>query len=144
LQALADSEDMPSGDTQSGGCGDMLEEFLADPGASVLGPFELVDPLVDRGIELCNGLLLLEHGLVAKLGGAWGPEILADARVEIPPACPKLDVGVAEIFGTLVELAELLSTRVSSAAHRTSHQGIRTRERLSTSSFLRTSNRAAC
>ena len=63
----------------------MLEQFLTDPNASVLGMLEFGGPLVDRGIELGKGFLLLEDGFVAELGSARRAKILADARVEVSP-----------------------------------------------------------
>jgi hypothetical protein len=64
----------------------MLEQLLTDPDASVLGVLEFGGPLVDRGIELRKGFLLLENRFVAELGSARGTKILADARVEVPPS----------------------------------------------------------
>jgi leucyl aminopeptidase (aminopeptidase T) len=83
LQALADSHHAPGRGTQSNGSSNMLEQLLADPGASVLGMLEFADPLVDRGIELRKSFLLLEDGFVAKFGCTRGSEILADTRVEV-------------------------------------------------------------
>lgn len=86
----------------------MLEQLLADAGAAVLGLLELGDPVVDGGVQLREGLLLLEDGVVAELGGARGPEILADPRVEVASPGPEGGVCAAEVLGTLVEMSEFL------------------------------------
>lgn len=107
LKALADTRDTP--DAKGGGSGDMFEKLLADSGATVLSLLELLDPVVDRRIELPKDLLLLEHRVLAELGCAWRPKILANAGVEVTSPCPECCVCAAEIFGTLVKLSKLLN-----------------------------------
>jgi hypothetical protein len=48
----------------------MLEKLLAYPSTAVLSLFKLVDPVVDGGVELSKSFLLLEHRVMAELGGA--------------------------------------------------------------------------
>jgi len=107
LQALAHADDA-LGEREGGGGGDVLEQLLADAGAAVLGLLELGDPVVDGGVQLREGLLLLEDGVVAELGGARGPEVLADPRVEVAPPGPEGGVCAAKVLSTLVEMSELL------------------------------------
>ena len=83
MKAFADSHNASGGGTQGGRSSNVFQELLAYPGASIFGLLKLVDPLVDRSIELRKGLLLLENGLMAEFGCTRGPKILANACVKV-------------------------------------------------------------
>lgn len=97
-----------SGARHGGGRCDVLEQLLSHTGASVLSVLQLGDPVVDRGVEFGQGLLLLQHGFVAKLGHARRAEVLADSRLQVAAPGAERCVGVAEILGSFIELAEFL------------------------------------
>lgn len=51
----------------------MFEQLLPDPSPAVLSLLELVEPLVDRGVEFGKSLLLLKQGLMLEIGPARRP-----------------------------------------------------------------------
>lgn len=143
LQALTHAMHAAHGGVEGGGSGDVLEELLAHASAAVLGVLKLGHPVIDGGIKLSKGFFLLENGIVAELGRAGRSQVLADARVKVASAGPERSVGATKVLGALVQLAKLLDKRLNSAHAYSEWQGL-TRDRLSTSSFRNTSNRAAC
>jgi hypothetical protein len=86
----------------------VLKKLLSNPCAAVFGLLKLGDPVIDRSVELRKSFLLLEHRVVAELGGARRPEVLADASVEVAPASSEGSIRAAKVLSTLVELPELL------------------------------------
>lgn len=96
------------GGVDGGGGGDVLKQLLAHASAPVLGLLQFAHPVVDGGVELGQGFLLLEEGLLAELDGARGAQVLADAGVEITAPSAKGMVGAAEVFTALVKASQFL------------------------------------
>jgi hypothetical protein len=134
---------MHGGKRKGGSSSDVLEELLANPGATVLGLLELGNPVINRCIKLSKSFFLLENGIVAELGSARRPEILANAGVKVASPRAERSISAAKILSSLIKLPEFLGDRQTNAEAKCVYGGL-TRERLSTSSFLKTSNRAAC
>lgn len=81
---------------------------MADSGAAVLGLLKLGDPVIDRGVKLCERFLLLEDRVVTEFGSTGRPEVLADPRVEVAATSPERGVGASKVLGTFVEMSKFL------------------------------------
>lgn len=92
---------------------DVFQKLLTNSGAAILSLLELVDPVVDRRIQLGESFLLLKQRLLAELDHAWGSKILTDPGVEVASTGPQRMVGTAQVLASFVEVSQFLDRGVS-------------------------------
>ena len=85
---------------------DVFEEFLPHAHPPVLGLFEFRHPIVDTGIQLLQGLFLLQHTILTEFRHARTPQVTTHSFVEIPASGTKRSVRLPEVLAALIEGAE--------------------------------------